>query len=127
MRNIEALNLSDRFMDPLTRRVVRCQSLITSTMAHVKHHINRFREEHSLAQKLQKQVLETVCQSPFGTPKVEAAVVTPPTRTTTETDSDEQRRLRRDHPTEGHTKRSQSTRFSISESDNYAKRNIKSK
>lgn len=59
MRNIEASNQSDRFLDALTRRLTGLQSLITHRKAHVnrKRQMNTTDEEHCVVQRLKKKFL----------------------------------------------------------------------
>lgn len=65
---------------------------MTPMTAHEKRHTSKIEEEHSLAQKLQQQFLETAYHFSLEMPKVEAGVVPPPTRAPPEMESHEERR-----------------------------------
>lgn len=77
MRNIEALSESYRFMDALTRRVTRCQLLISPMKVHVKRYMKTIGEEDRLAQRLQQWSLEITYQPRRQPAKVEAGIFTP--------------------------------------------------
>lgn len=78
-------------------------------------------------QKLQQQSIETVYQSPTTKANVVAGKTTPPTCTTSETDSDGERRRRLDCPAEHCDRRSHSTHSTSSQSDKHDKLNSKSR
>lgn len=114
-------------MNVLTRRVAGRQSLVTPMTAHVKHYINKSKEEHRLTQRLRKQLLENAYQSTLETPKVEAWVVTPLTRTPSKTDSGEVGWCRRKLHSERYNKRSHSICSTSPDGDTHGIRNSKSK
>lgn len=86
MSNVDNLTQSERFMAEVTWGVAECQSLFTSMTAHVKRPMNKI-QEHSLAQMVQQELLESTYQSPFTTPLLEAGVSNPPTCTLSETET----------------------------------------
>lgn len=88
MRNVGDFTQSDRFMNSLTRRVDGCSSLIVPKNAHVKRHMGKTEERHRLLQCLQQKLLEIVHQPSLATLKVEAGVITSPTRTPVKVDWD---------------------------------------
>lgn len=67
MINIDTLTQLQKFMYAWMGRVVKCQSLITSMMMHVKRHVNEIEKEHCLTQRLQDEFLETTYQPPLAT------------------------------------------------------------
>lgn len=85
MKNIETFTQSDWFIDALMWRVASGQPLILPMTAHAKPHINKSEEEHCPTQRPQQQVFETTYQPSLTTAEVEARVITPPTRTPSET------------------------------------------
>lgn len=91
LRNIEYVTEPDRFMHALMGRVDECQSQIKPTTAHVKHHVETFEEKQSLAQRFDQKFLETTYYPPLAVSKVEAGVLTPPTRTLSETNLNDER------------------------------------
>lgn len=90
MSNSEGFTKFDRFMNALGGQMHIYHWLIKPRKTQVKSHMKNIEEEHRLAQRLQHQLVESTCQHPLETPKVENAVVKPHTGTPSQTDSDKE-------------------------------------
>lgn len=126
MKNTEALTQCDRPMKALIGRVAQCQSVITPLTVHVKRHMIKIEEKHSLVRRLQQQFLKATYQPSLAMPMLEPRVVTSPTGTPSGTDSDEKRRRRRE-PRTGFHNESSHTRSTLPEVGKQEKLNSKSR
>lgn len=106
--------------------MAECESLIMPMAEHIKCLINKIEEQHRLIQRLQRQFLGTIYQSPLATPKAEDRVVTPPTCTSSETDFDGEHIQRHRRHAESHNKRIHGARFTFPEGDGQKKQKSKS-
>lgn len=105
LKKIENLTKSDRYIDALARQLAGHQVLNTLITALVKRILKKIEEERHLAQSVQQELLKTSYEPRLGTPKLEAGVVTPATRTPPKTFLYKNCRCWRQRPTDRHNKR----------------------